>query len=367
MSSQATDSALVNRGRANLPLEFDELLKELCENIRNSAETLYGVQKATISLNGSDIISKDGKRFRQKLKNEWERIAETLQEFRAFNGDVQILHNNIGHISPGDCLEFLEDMASMSASLATGSEKHYNDSSIWCTPYDIFFESGKESDVHGEPQFVVSPEPECDSHEQYYQSETIQSPAHKHGLGASRQFRSAAKGIQAVILQLREFWLMQNKFIEKNRANLKEGKIDIAYEEAKQYAERWSAYDKQTILAIVEITRVCDAITIDATSGISLPKAQGPIVANDKGRLVAMGMVLAPLVVDFFSHILSSTSNDQEPETPQGSLPLPPTQAAVMESTFTGESSVPNEDSGRLSPWMEDNIPPPPKDFDFSH
>ncbi|KAG8824445.1 hypothetical protein FRC17_009087, partial [Serendipita sp. 399] len=346
-------------------LEFDELLKELCENIQNSTEALYEVQKATISLNGSDIISKDGKRFRQKLKNEWEGIAETLQEFRAFNGDVQILHNNIGNISHGDCLEFLEDMASMSASLATGSEKHYNDSSIWCTPYDIFFESGKESDVHGEPQFVVSPEPDCDFHEQYYQSETIQSPAHKHGLGASRQFRSAAKGIQAVILQLREFWLMQNKFIEKSRVNLKEGRIDIAYEEAKQYAERWSAYDKQTILAIVEITRVCDAITVEATRGTSLAKSQGPIVANT-GGLMAMITVLAPFAVDFFSHTLRSTPNEHEPETAQSAPLSPPTQAAVMESTFTGESSVPNEDTRRLSPWMEDDIPPPPGHFDFN-
>ncbi|KAG8817167.1 hypothetical protein FRB91_007921 [Serendipita sp. 411] len=217
-------------------------------------EALYNIQKSVIALHGYGYIVEEGKRFRTELKKEWETIADILQEHRSFNDDVQMLHNSIGRMTHEECMEFMEDMEALSASLSQRNETLYGDGKLCSSPYDHFF-VGNQDIVYG-----LEPDVEdCDS--------LCDNATYRDGLTARNQFSSASKGIREAMIQFRNFWNEQNTFVKKSLANLKEGKIDVAYQEAKQYAEQWSIYDEAALSARAEIIRVCDAVTIEPTNG----------------------------------------------------------------------------------------------------
>ncbi|KAG8824447.1 hypothetical protein FRC17_009089 [Serendipita sp. 399] len=368
MFSRANTASLVERMKAEPSLKLEDVLKDLCESIQISMEALHELQRSTISLCGDDPIRHDGKRFRRALKQEWEMIADTLEEHRSFNSQVQVLHDHIGKISSKECLEFLEEMASLSASLVERFEEHYKDKSLWLPPYDSYFkrDPSRNNDAGSFPvgpgtstlpsdickRLSAFSEPDSGFGNDYYQRDPTASPVHAHGLQTSRRFLSAAECIRVAMLHLRDFWLAQNAFIETSRANLKEGRVAIAYEEAKQYAERWSAFDKQTLSAIAGIIRVCDGITVEATDGLYLPKAKANRSTTNIRRLVGMALVMAPIIVDFLR---------TEAQSPSG---LPLAQTAAIK---TGGNTRWDEDARSPFTWVDDNIRPPPGPPDFSH
>ncbi|KAG8784574.1 hypothetical protein FRC15_003025 [Serendipita sp. 397] len=279
-----------------------------------------------MALYGGRYMNEEGKQFRTKLKEEWEMIADILQDHRLFNGDVQILHNSIGRITREECMEFMEDMETLSASLAQRNETMYGGGKFRSSPYERFFVEIQNP--------LYGPEPDVEECEPLFDN-----AVYNDGLTARSQFSSASKGIRAVMIQFRNFWNEQNTFIKKSLVNLKEGDIDIAYQEAKQYAEQWSVYDKVTLSAIEEIIRVCDAVTIEPTSGILFTEANQATEDStadetntfniDFAPLGRAMKAVAPLVACYF--FLNASPARPEGSDPQTAVQRPTGNSCIQE------------------------------------
>ncbi|CCA73655.1 hypothetical protein PIIN_07608 [Serendipita indica DSM 11827] len=271
-------------------------LQSLTSCIELAMKSLYDLQTATINANGENNPrhAERYKRVRAELRAHWEHITSLLNKCRSFGADVHLLHASVTTASKDDIRELLEEMLAKCRQDVDIAEqlmaRHDNVLGLYAQYRDRFRDHLDHPKVQVTPPGRIRGSPSHAARSSRRQSTGPTGPPQSTPLGpiasfvedsiaslypdgnqAMAEFESAMEGIHASLSRLSRFLKDQIFVCQRGLDSLYHPSHNLTPRQFQEFTDSWVTYQGALMKAIQDITRICDAVMIDAVGAPRRP------------------------------------------------------------------------------------------------